>query len=73
MKEMENSRINDRAVSNTTATDTAVTTTPTPRIFDTDSSCGWWCERQINKTFISKKASTKRQIDLAASEASESS
>ena len=39
-------------------------------------SCGWWCranKRQINRTKIRVKASTKRQIDLTASEASQSS
>ena len=104
MKDGEDSRINHRAVSNTTATDTAVNNTAvTGRpITGTGThgspSCGWWCaakkrqinnpnisneasafrpsgsvtscglwcqakKRQINKTNISKKANRKRQIE----------
>lgn len=49
MKEVEDSRINDRAVRNTTATDTALNNTAVTGRPITDSenpgivSCGWWC------------------------------
>lgn len=125
-KAAEDSRINERAVSNTAAATTAVNNTTTatiptvrtnlpkggcgwwcqakkrhisetnindeasaffPRQATTDNtpnttrpvhspSCGWWCrtnKRQINRIKIRVKASTKRQIDLTASKASQSS
>lgn len=125
-KAAEDSRINERAVSNTAAATTAVNNTmtatiPTVRTDTPMGGCGWWCQakkrhisetnisdeasafspsrqattdntlnttrlelspicgwwcrankRQINRTKIRVKASTKRQIDLTASEASQS-
>ena len=71
MKEMEDSRINDRAVSNTTATDTAVNNTAVnntavtgrPIVNMVVPSCSWWCavkKRQINNLNISNEASAVR-------------
>lgn len=66
MKEMEDRRINDRAVSNTTAPDTALNNTAVTGgpITNTGNrglpSCGWWCavkKRQINNPNISNEAS----------------
>ena len=115
-KAAEDSRINERAVSNTAAATAAVNNTmtatiPTVRTNLPMGGCGWWCrdkKRHISETNISdeasafspslqartdntpntgpnksvscswwcghpRKASTKRQIDLTASEASQSS
>ena len=66
--------VNSTAVNKTTVNNTAGITAPMGE--SPTESCFWSCratKRQINKTNTSQKASTKRQIDLAASEAFESS
>ncbi len=69
LEPLKNENLNSTAINNTAVTTTPINNSP-------KGSCGWWCrakKRQISKKNISKKASTERQIDFAASEASESS